>query len=59
MTVSIGVVSTTVAGYDLDALLREADSAVRAAKRGRNRVVTAETKEHATARPAARSALMP
>lgn len=58
-TVSIGVVSTTVAGYELDALLREADTAVCAAKRGRNRVVTAETKEHATARPAARSALMP
>jgi diguanylate cyclase (GGDEF)-like protein len=59
MTVSAGVVSTTVAGYELDALLREADTAVRAAKRGRNRVVTAETKEHATARPPARSALMP
>jgi diguanylate cyclase (GGDEF)-like protein len=52
-TVSIGVVSTTAAGYGLDALLREADTAVCAAKRKRNRVVTAEINEHAIARPVA------
>jgi diguanylate cyclase (GGDEF)-like protein len=57
-TASIGIASTTVSGYDLDALLREADSAVFAAKRrGRNRVVTAEAKEHASARPMAGPAL--
>ncbi|HVT54800.1 MAG TPA: GGDEF domain-containing protein [Xanthobacteraceae bacterium] len=58
MTVSIGIASTTVSGYDLDALLRESDSAVYAAKRrGRNRVVTAEAKEHASARPITGQAL--
>jgi diguanylate cyclase (GGDEF)-like protein len=57
-TVSIGIASTTVSGYDLEALLREADSAVFAAKRrGRNRVVTAEAKEHASARSVAGPAL--
>jgi diguanylate cyclase (GGDEF)-like protein len=54
-TVSIGVASTTAARYDLDALLREADGAACAAKRRRNRVVTAETNEHAIARPVALS----
>lgn len=57
-TVSIGIASTTVSGYDINALLREADSAVLSAKRrGRNRVVTAEAKEHASARPIAGPAL--
>jgi len=38
-TVSIGIASTERFGYDLDALIRQADSAVYAAKRGgRNRV---------------------
>lgn len=38
-TVSIGIASTEEFGYDLDALIRHADSAVYAAKRGgRNRV---------------------
>jgi diguanylate cyclase (GGDEF)-like protein len=38
-TVSIGIASTDQFGYDLDALIRQADSAVYAAKRaGRNRV---------------------
>ena len=42
-TVSIGVASTEVVGYDLDALIRHADGAVYAAKRtGRNRVVMAD-----------------
>jgi diguanylate cyclase (GGDEF)-like protein len=42
-TVSIGIASTDVSGYDLDVLIRRADSAVYAAKRaGRNRVVTAD-----------------
>jgi len=54
VTVSIGIASTTVAGYDLEALLRESDNAVYAAKRrGRNLVVTAESKEHGHVRPAA------
>jgi diguanylate cyclase (GGDEF)-like protein len=42
-TVSIGIASTDVFGYDLDGLIRYADAAVYVAKRtGRNRVVTAE-----------------
>ncbi len=41
-TVSIGVASTEVYGYDIDILMRRADTAVYAAKRqGRNRVVVA------------------
>lgn len=55
VTVSIGVASTALAGYDIEALLRAADSALYAAKRwGRNRVVIADTKEHASVRPAAK-----
>jgi len=55
VTVSIGVASTALAGYDIEALLRAADSALYAAKRwGRNRVVIADTKEHAAVRPAAK-----
>ena len=42
-TVSIGIASTDVFGHDLDGLIRYADSAVYAAKRGgRNRVVIAD-----------------
>jgi diguanylate cyclase (GGDEF)-like protein len=42
-TVSIGVASTEAFGYDFDALIRYADGAVYAAKRGgRNRVMNAE-----------------
>jgi diguanylate cyclase (GGDEF)-like protein len=42
-TVSIGVASSEIVGYDLDALIRHADGAVYAAKRaGRNRVVMAD-----------------
>ena len=41
-TVSLGIASTEVFGYDLDTLMRKADMAVYAAKRqGRNRVVIA------------------
>jgi diguanylate cyclase (GGDEF)-like protein len=41
-TVSLGIASTDVFGYDLDTLMRRADTAVYAAKRqGRNRVVVA------------------
>ena len=41
-TVSLGIASTEVFGYDLDTLMRRADMAVYAAKRqGRNRVVVA------------------
>ena len=43
VTVSIGVASTVLTGYDIDALLRESDGAVYAAKRlGRNQVVSVE-----------------
>ena len=41
-TVSLGIASTEVFGYDLDTLMRKADMAVYAAKRqGRNRVAIA------------------
>jgi diguanylate cyclase (GGDEF)-like protein len=51
VTVSIGVASTALAGYDIDALLREADGAVYAAKRlGRNRVIGVEVEEMSPAR---------
>jgi diguanylate cyclase (GGDEF)-like protein len=42
VTVSVGVSSTDMVGYDMDSLVRRADTAVYAAKRqGRNRVVAA------------------
>ena len=42
-TVSIGIASTEICGYNLDALIRRADGAVYAAKRaGRNRVEVAD-----------------
>jgi diguanylate cyclase (GGDEF)-like protein len=42
-TVSLGIASTDVFGYDIDVLMKRADMAVYAAKRqGRNRVVIAE-----------------
>lgn len=45
-TVSVGIASTEVCGYDIDTLIRRADVAVYAAKRqGRNRVVAAEPAE--------------
>ncbi len=45
VTVSIGVASTAIAGYNLDRLLHEADRGVYEAKRqGRNRVVITEAK---------------
>jgi diguanylate cyclase (GGDEF)-like protein len=48
-TVSLGIASTEVFGYELDTLMRRADMAVYAAKRqGRNRVVVA-TEETAAA----------
>ena len=41
-TVSLGIASTESFGYDLDTLMRRADTAVYAAKQqGRNRVVAA------------------
>jgi diguanylate cyclase (GGDEF)-like protein len=47
-TVSLGIASTETFGYDLDALMRRADTAVYAAKRqGRNQVVIAEAAEAA------------
>jgi len=49
-TVSIGIASTEIFGYDLDSIMRKADMAVYAAKRqGRNRVVIAAAEEPATA----------
>jgi diguanylate cyclase (GGDEF)-like protein len=48
-TVSIGIASTEVFGYDLEVLLRRADAAVYAAKHeGRNRVVVAALDDAAT-----------
>ena len=45
-TVSLGIASTEMFGYDLDTLIRRADMAVYAAKRaGRNRVVVATGRE--------------
>jgi diguanylate cyclase (GGDEF)-like protein len=47
-TVSLGIASTEVFGYDLETLMRKADMAVYAAKRqGRNRVVVAVAEEPA------------
>jgi diguanylate cyclase (GGDEF)-like protein len=55
-TVSLGIASTEIFGYDLDALMRNADVAVYAAKRhGRNRVVVASA--HNSAEPAAGAAV--
>jgi diguanylate cyclase (GGDEF)-like protein len=49
-TVSLGVASTEVCGYEIDTLMRRADVAVYAAKRqGRNRVVAAEPAAEETA----------
>jgi diguanylate cyclase (GGDEF)-like protein len=57
-TVSLGIASTEVFGYDLDTLMRRADMAVYAAKRqGRNKVVVATS--HTPAGPDAASASEP
>jgi diguanylate cyclase (GGDEF)-like protein len=46
-TVSLGIASTEAFGYDIDALMRQADAAVYAAKRqGRNRVMVARAPEN-------------
>jgi diguanylate cyclase (GGDEF)-like protein len=53
-TVSLGIASTEIFGYDLDTLIRRADSAVYAAKRaGRNCVAMATLNGTAGARPLA------
>lgn len=60
MTVSIGLAATDTFGYDLDALVREADAAVYAAKRlGRNRVVIATADVVAGAGPRVPAANIP
>jgi diguanylate cyclase (GGDEF)-like protein len=48
VTVSLGIASTEIFGYDLDTLMRRADMAVYAAKRqGRNQVVAAQAEDAA------------
>jgi diguanylate cyclase (GGDEF)-like protein len=55
-TVSLGIASTDIFGYDLETLMRRADMAVYAAKRlGRNQVVVSTQNEAGVARPSHRA----